>query len=227
MSRLHVIFDLDDTLYPERQFAVSGFRAASNWAYARFGVRGLDAEMEQLLDQGMLGKLFATVLARHVPDHTPDHLKSFQNAYRTCEPDLQLFPDAFDALDHFGQLGPIGLITDGTHAVQAKKVKALAIAPRFTEIVYTDALGADRAFFKPHPRPFEVMEAALGAPGDRYAYVGDNPVKDFVAPNARGWTTVQIARDLGGIHDATRRIPGGDAHYKIACLRELPDLLGM
>ena len=122
--------------------------------------------------------------------------------------------------------GPLGLITDGTHTVQRKKVVALALEPRFHEIVYTDALGDDRAYFKPHPMAFERVAAAIGVPGDRFVYVGDNPVKDFVAPNAMGWITVQIVRD-GGIHDATKVIDGGAPQHKITSLAELPDILGI
>ena len=51
--------------------------------------------------------------------------------------------------------------------------------------------------------------------------------KDFVAPNARGWTTVQIERDVRGIHDAKKRVPGGDAQHQITSLRQLPRVLGL
>jgi putative hydrolase of the HAD superfamily len=105
-------------------------------------------------------------------------------------------------------------------------VAALALEPRFREIVYTDALGEDRAYFKPHPMSFERVAAAIGNPGDRFVYVGDNPVKDFVAPNAMGWTTIQIVRD-GGIHDATKLIDGGAPQHKITSLAALPDILGI
>ena len=40
MSDLVLVFDLDDTLYPEREFALSGFRAAGRWAAAELGVEG-------------------------------------------------------------------------------------------------------------------------------------------------------------------------------------------
>ncbi len=58
MSDLVLVFDLDDTLYPEREFALSGFRAAGRWAAAELGIDGLAAEMTRLLDDGHLGKLF-------------------------------------------------------------------------------------------------------------------------------------------------------------------------
>ena len=226
MSRLRVVFDLDDTLYPERQFALCGFRACGVWAKEQFGVEGVGEEMTRLLDTGMLGKLFKTVLETHMPDHRPEHLVALREAYRGAVAELTLFEDGAWALDHYASLGPLGLITDGTHTVQRKKVAALALEPRFREIVYTDALGEDRAYFKPHPMAFERVAAAIGEPGDRFVYVGDNPVKDFVAPNALGWTTVQIVRD-GGIHDATRAIDGGAPKHKISALTELPGILGV
>ncbi|MEZ5817292.1 MAG: HAD family hydrolase [Hyphomicrobiaceae bacterium] len=228
MRRLHVIFDLDDTLYPERQYAIEGFRAAARWAESEFALTGLAEEMTALLDAGMLGKLFATVLARHVPDHTPDQLQAFHEAYRRCDnPELTLFEDARQALDRYQRQGPIGLITDGTHRVQAKKVRALGIGHRFAKIVYTDSLGSDRAYFKPHRRAFDEMTAALGDPSDRYVYVGDNPAKDFVAPNAMGWTSVLVHRDdHPRIHDVAKVATGGEPHFTVQSLTELPDVLG-
>ena len=58
MSGLVLVFDLDDTLYPERQFALSGFTAAGRWAAAELGIAGLAADMTRLLDGGHLGALF-------------------------------------------------------------------------------------------------------------------------------------------------------------------------
>jgi putative hydrolase of the HAD superfamily len=50
MSELILVFDLDDTLYPERQFALSGFAAAGRWAEAELGLGGLAEDMARLLD---------------------------------------------------------------------------------------------------------------------------------------------------------------------------------
>jgi putative hydrolase of the HAD superfamily len=227
MSRLVLVFDLDDTLYAERQFALCGFRAAAAWAKAELGLDGLDADMTRLLDAGHLGRLFALALEERLPGrHAPEHVKSLIAAYRACEPELTLFDDARWALDHYAGGGPLGLITDGTHAMQLKKVRALTLEQHFKEIVYTDLLGKGRAFAKPHPRSFEMMELALADPGGRYVYVGDNPAKDFVAPNARGWITVQVVRE-GAIHDATRAVSGGAPRHTITALTELPGVLGI
>ena len=226
MTRLRMIFDLDDTLYPEREFAQCGFRAAARWAKAELDIDGLDADMTRLLDAGHLGRLFGMALEERRPGaHTPEHAAALQAAYRNAEAVLHLFPDAEWALQHYSAQGPFGLITDGTHAMQLKKVRALALEPRFAHIVYADTLGEGRAFAKPHARSFELIASLLPEPGCRFVYVGDNPAKDFVAPNALGWITVQVVRD-GGIHDARRIVPGGAAQHQVRALTELPSVLG-
>ena len=46
MSGLCVVFDLDDTLYPEASYARSGLRAAGHWAVVERGLAGLDVVRE-------------------------------------------------------------------------------------------------------------------------------------------------------------------------------------
>ena len=224
MSRtLRVIYDLDDTLYPERSFALSGFRAASAWAAHEWGIDGIADEMTGLLDDGHLGAVFKIALERHHPQHSKQDLARFIEAYRNHEPELELFDDAVAALERSQEYGPMGLITDGTHWVQQNKVQALGIAEHFDTIIYTGALGG-RDFHKPHPRAFEMMEAALAAPDALFVYIGDNPAKDFVSPNARGWATIQVIRE-GGIHDAHAVADGGAPQHRIDSLFELGSVL--
>jgi putative hydrolase of the HAD superfamily len=227
MSGLVLVFDLDDTLYPERQFALSGFEAAGRWAAAELGLEGLAADMTRLLDDGHLGQLFRMALAEKMPEHSPEHLAALLEAYRDHEPELALFEDAGWALSHFAGQARLGLITDGTHRVQAKKVAALGIAPHFREIVFTDALGG-RAYSKPHPKSYELVEAALAEEGHRLVYIGDNPAKDFIVPNARGWTSIMVHRpEHRRIHAGAQVAAGGAPHHTIASLTELPAVLGL
>ena len=223
-----VVFDLDDTLYPERAFAVSGFKAAETWAHGTLGVSmGLAEEMTRLLDEGHLGPLFAMALKAHYPDHTPQQLADLVRIWRDHAPDIQLFDDAAWALAHYAGKGPLGLITDGTHTMQRRKVEALGIAGHFSEMVFTGALGG-RDFHKPHPLAYEKIEAALGGGEARFAYVGDNPAKDFVVPNARGWVSVMVHRPgVPRTHAADAIAAGGAPQHTIASLRELPEVLGV
>lgn len=228
MSALRLVFDLDDTLYPERAFAHGGFRAAGAWAERELGVTGLAARLVALLDDGHLGGAFRIALAECLPGHTDAHVAALLKAYAGHTPDLALFDDARHALEQFAGT-TLGLITDGHARTQSAKVAALGIAPRFKEIIYTGALGPDRAFHKPHPRAFELMERALRRhDDDRFVYVGDNPAKDFLAPNALGWTTVLVDRPHHRphrIHALSAPPAGGVPHAHIETLADLPQVL--
>jgi putative hydrolase of the HAD superfamily len=86
----------------------------------------------------------------------------------------------------------------------------------------------DRSFAKPHPLAFEQMAAAVARPGDRLVYVGDNPAKDFQAPNRLGWTTIQIDRPAARatrIHRNAAALPDGHAQHVITTMDALAELL--
>ena len=222
MNNLRVVFDLDDTLYAERAFAVSAFQAAGAWAASALGVDGLHIDMERLLDQGHLGQLFKLVLDQRGIDQ--QHAAELIEVYRSHAPEsLDLYDDVPPILERFSALGPLGLITDGTVGVQQAKVRALGIEDRFKHIIYTHGLGG-RDYAKPHPAAFEAMQREIGVPAARFVYVGDNPSKDFVSPNRMGWTTVQITRPQR-IHATAVAVEGGQPHYMITSLDELPAIL--
>ncbi len=228
MADLKLIFDLDDTLYPERDFAVGGFRSAARWAEAELGASVDVDRMVALLDDGHLGRLFAIVLAEAKPDHTPDDLKAFVRAYGKQQPDIRMFPDAVEALPHWHARTDLGLITDGHAPTQHAKIAALLLGERFSHIIATGSLGPDRAFHKPHPHAFQLMQAELGKAGDRFVYVGDNLSKDFVAPNALGWTSIWIDRPHHRhhrIHKSAIAPAGGEPQVTIHDLSELERLL--
>lgn len=228
--RTLVVFDLDDTLYPERDFALSGFRAVAAQVEQSHGIAGLDARMAELLDAGHLGALFGIALAEVRPGHTREELDALLAVYRSHTPEITLFEDAARALSRFSANGPLGLITDGTARMQHAKIDALRIRDTFRHIIATDDLGG-RSFSKPHPLSFERMEAELRAhdADARLVYVGDNPSKDFIAPNARGWLSVQVLRDANAptrIHAKATAPPGGEPHAVIASLDDLDTVIG-
>jgi putative hydrolase of the HAD superfamily len=188
-DNVRLVFDLDDTLHSERLYALSGFNAAAAWAERELGVEGLAHEMTTLLDQGHLGAVFERALKKQKPDFSAAELERLRFAYRDHTPAISVYDDVMPLLN--AVTSPMGMITDGSHGMQTRKVEALGLRERFAEIVYTGALGPGRAFIKPHPRAYEMIEAQLGGDGVRMVYVGDNPAKDFVVPNARGWLSVR------------------------------------
>lgn len=216
-----IVLDLDDTLYPERDYARSGLRAAAHRARELEELPDLEERMLALFDAGQRGTIFNRALTETLGAADPLLVEAMVAAYRAHEPEIALFEDAVWALDWAGRSGPMALLTDGYHQTQMLKVVALGIVHRFHTIVYTDALGG-RDWWKPNPAGFEHIEKATG--GSRLVYVADNPRKDFIAPNHLGWLTVRVLRPEGEY--AGELAPeGGEPQRTIASLRDLPDVL--
>ena len=224
MSAVCLVFDLDDTLYPEASFNRGGYRAAGQWAERELGLADLGQTLVDLFDTGRRGDLFDAGLAMlgHPADKAT--VERLIEAYRSHTPELAPFEDAIWALVHYGAHVPLGLITDGFVHVQRGKVAALGIAPRFRHIVYTDALGG-RDFWKPSPAGFEAIERAVPE-SNAFVYIADNAAKDFIAPNARGWRTIRVVRPSGE-YRMSQAPTGGEPHDTIPSLMRLPELLGV
>jgi putative hydrolase of the HAD superfamily len=221
-ARQLLVFDLDDTLYPERSFVLSGFRAASEWLSARYSVFGLYQRASRLFDNGLRRTVFNSALSELGIKDDGSILAALVEVYRSHSPRIALHDDARWALDHFGQRYRLGLLTDGYAKTQRNKVEALGISRRFDPAVYSDDLGRDR--WKPSPAPFLKVMESTGRAGPGCVYVADNPLKDFVAANALGWVTVRVRRSDG---EYRRAAPGGDceALHQIDSLRDLAAIL--
>ena len=86
----------------------------------------------------------------------------------------------------------------------------------------------DRAVAAEVDRITALTVDVLGRSGDRFVYVGDNPAKDFVAPNAMGWTTIMIRRPGARlIHANAETAAGGAAQHVVASLEDLDRVIGM
>ena len=55
-----IIFDMDDTLYPERHYVLSGFRAVAKWFEANYGVsyETSGQTLISLFNKGIRGNTF-------------------------------------------------------------------------------------------------------------------------------------------------------------------------
>ncbi|MFQ5590823.1 MAG: HAD family hydrolase [Phycisphaerae bacterium] len=227
-----VVFDLDDTLYPEREYAFSGFDAVAAAFEDQLGDRRETAAlMRQLFDTRYRHQVFDTLLARlsgsprglHKQRGGAELVQHMIRTYREHTPRIALHSDA-DALLCRLRNSPhkLGLITDGPAQVQWAKIDALALRTCFDAIIPTDELGP--AMAKPNPRAFELMARQLRTRADRCTYVADNAGKDFTAPNALGWTTIHIRR-ADGIYRNSSPAEGGVPRHVIDTLDELDSLL--
>ncbi len=192
-----VLLDLDDTLYPERDYFESGLAAVA----AFLGRGHAEATARALAD---LETSVATYGRNGVLDRVPPPpdlstaeaqgwTRTLLHVYRTHAPTLRLFDDAPALLDTVrARGGRLGLVTDGKSCVQWRKLRALGLEARLDALVVTDDLDIP----KPSPEPFRVAAALLGLPPHACVYIADDPSKDFLGPHALGMGTLHVQRKL-------------------------------
>ncbi|MCC7292951.1 MAG: HAD hydrolase-like protein [Phycisphaerales bacterium] len=214
-----MVFDLDDTLYPERQFALGGFRAvAAAFTDVLGPVESAVRDMTRLFDSAHRRRVFDQLLLERGAPVDAALVQRMIACYRGHTPILSLHDDARRALARLRSVARLALISDGPSAVQWAKLDSLAIRPAFEHIILTDELGEGAG--KPSPLAFERVMSLFAAKAAPCAYVADNPAKDFVAPNPLGWKSVRILR-ADGIYADAPPAPGGEPAVTIESLDEL------
>lgn len=197
MSVRCVVFDIDDTLYLERDYVRSGFLAVDALLRAR-RLEGFFEKAWEAFQSGLRRTIFDETLAAMGHSGQPELIAEMVEAYRGHVPTLALLPDAAECLNRLHTKVALAAITDGPLASQRAKAAALDLARWCRPIVCTEELGPGLG--KPHVAAFQLIESETGHRGSQCAYVADNPVKDFKAPAALGWRTVRIRRP-GGLHE--------------------------
>lgn len=217
-----VVFDLDDTLFPEHQFVLSGFQAVGDWVYRKYSVPNFYLTAKQLYEQNYRGNTFNVALAQLNMLHNFALIEELVSVYREHQPKLTLYADANWAISFYAKIKKLGIITDGYLLTQRNKVNSLGLDRIIETIVYSDEHGRD--CWKPSKVPYLKFMGKLGYQGEECIYIGDNPTKDFVSAKALGWSTVQICRNEGE-YSNIRFLDSHQADYIITSLFELKEII--
>lgn len=168
-----IVFDLDDTLYSEKQYVRSGYKKIAEylgnkeaetklWDYFLKGMPAIDAYLEEINEE----KEKETCL----------------NIYRTQIPEISLYQGVTELLQSLKEKRvKIGIITDGRVEGQRNKISVLGLEHLVDDIIITDELGGIQ-FRKPNDISFRIMQCRWRIPFEEMVYVGDNLAKDFQAP---------------------------------------------
>jgi putative hydrolase of the HAD superfamily len=198
-----VVFDIDDTLYLETDYARSGFRAVGERVERERGLAGFGARCVELFDAGVRGSIFDAALQNY-PD--PDvAVADLVAEYRAHRPDIAMLPDAAALIELLRGRAWFAAISDGPHISQIRKVEALDLRQHGVTTILTDRWGKE--FWKPSPRAYAVIERMFRNVATSFCYIADNPAKDFRAPRARGWTCIRVRR-AGGLHAHAESVSG-------------------
>lgn len=183
-----VIFDLDDTLYSEKEYVRSGYTAVAEylgdttysdrlWPFFESGKSAVD-ELLKELGRGSEKDSVLTV-------------------YRTHKPNLHLYEGVKEMLIRLRACGiKTGIITDGRPEGQHNKISALGLEELVDDIIVTDELGGVQ-FRKPCDIAFRIMQNRWKLPASQMVYVGDNPSKDFQAPKQLGMKSIYFENTDG------------------------------
>lgn len=186
-----VVFDLDDTLYGEKEYIRSGYRAVAKvipqvknaerklW---RFFLEKKPAIDEVLSMEGI---------------YTEEIRQRCLGVYRLHEPDIHLYDGVMELLTKLRcNRYKLGVITDGRPEGQRAKIRVLGLGKYMDHIIVTDELGGVK-YRKPNEAAFIQMADKLNVAFTQMCYVGDNIKKDFSAPLKLGMRAVWFRNQDG------------------------------
>jgi putative hydrolase of the HAD superfamily len=217
-----LIFDLDDTLYYEKEYVLGAFKEVAYYLGNKYGKdeEKLHIKMKEILEDSGRGKIFNIICEEN--DFKED-IKDLVDIYRNSKPKLELYDDSKEFLIWAREKGyKLGIITDGCSKVQWNKVKALRVEQLVDKIILTDDLGKE--FWKPHKKSYSDMISYFNINENEGIYVGDNPNKDFIGARKLGMRTIRIIREKGD-HIKTFLDKEYEADNNITNLMELKYLL--
>ena len=208
-----LVLDLDDTLYKEYDYQTSGLLYVEKKILALYNV-DITGRLLELRAQGVKDIFLELTNILNIPSVTKD---SFQMMYRYHKPKINLTPKVKKFIDiadkKFKQLV---ILTDGRSITQRLKLESLGLLkiPAYISEEWNSE--------KPDKKRFIVIMDKYKI-CNKFCYVGDNPSKDFIAPNNLGWITVGLKGDKNNIFSQDKNRISKDClpHYWVNSLCEI------
>ena len=191
-----VVFDLDDTLYKEFDYQTSGYKEVVRWLEKVYKV-SLQNILYELLSRGSSDILKELCVSAGISENVKTTLLWI---YRLHYPKIQLSKKVEKLIvDMDRNSAGVVILTDGRSITQSLKLQALGLS-RFPAYISED-------YEDQKPSPYRFKKVMQDYPEKSYIYIGDNPKKDFIAPNRLGWLTLGVignsknihSQDLGGL----------------------------
>lgn len=219
-----LVFDMDDTLYLERDYVRSGLDHVARFAATtEEDARSLSSWLWDAFESGIRGDTFDRLRGAFPEVAGRFSTHDLIGAYRAHEPSIELLAGVEETLGALRRRGVrLGVVSDGPPVSQGAKARALELERWFDPIILTGALG--EGYAKPATAAFERISQQWGIADHALAYVADNPEKDFAGPRRLGWTTIRLRdqRQLRFALEPTQADSGPDLE-----IRTPAELLGV
>lgn len=179
-----VIFDLDDTLYPEWSYIKQGFLAVSERLYkdfnlqTRYSSHDIYEVLKDIYTNHTRVKIF-NHLHRFIPEIEINEsyiVDELVPTFRFSNKTLECYPDVKPTLDTLTGKVKIGMVTNGNAQVQNSKIDLLKIRKYFDRIEISGDYSEDKA----KPSTFmllKILDIFQVKPHD-VIYVGNDPATD-------------------------------------------------
>lgn len=185
-----LVLDLDDTLYAEYHYKLSGIQAVCRHIAALYPPHTSDGLLAQIDPESSSWLEQICTLC----EFNNDEKQSLLWLYRLHTPNLNGYMPSEKLKQLIRPFAARVLISDGRSFTQRQKLKALGLLEIFDQLLISEACQSE----KPDEKRFRAVQEAY--PGKTCIYVGDNIKKDFLAPNRLGWLTVGILPQAHNIH---------------------------
>ncbi len=201
-----IFFDLDETIYPERDYRLSGFKVVARWLsdYKNIPTEDIFAKLCEIIDaKGLLYKTCFNELCQTY-DIGINLIPRLVEIFRMHRPTIQPYSDFLQFMNSAKHNYHFGIISDGISKVQRRKMDSLRLNRWFKQsaIIITSELGSSVSKFD--SEVFIKAGSIFGLKGNECFYIGDNPYKDFENPSRQGWITIRIKRGVyADINDNT------------------------
>ncbi len=214
-----LVFDLDDTLYPEISFVKSGFKAVAEFLEKEYDLplKESIAFMLKELENGR-GDIFDKLLkVKNV--YSASLVKKCLSVYRLHKPEIKLDPETLKCFQRFTDY-PKYIITDGNKIVQHNKLVALGLYSMVKRCFITHRHGVNKA--KPSPYCMHKICELEKIEPSQAVYIGDNPKKDFVNLKPIGFKTIRILQGMYKNEPADQKY---NADWSVNSLKEINESL--
>ena len=210
-----IVFDLDEVLYDEKTYVISGFRAVSEFLEKDEAIpkKIIFEYLKRRLKNGR-ERIFNDLLD-NFRIYSQKNLEKCISVYRTHTPKIKLYSDAKDCLKRLKNY-PLYIVTDGNKIVQKNKIKALNLENHVKKTILTSNYGLENS--KPSTFCFQKICDMEKTSPTNLVYIGDDPHKDFVGLKREGFKTIRLFK---GRFKNERLSKEFEADYKIKSLKEI------
>jgi len=186
-----VLFDLDDTLYYEKQFCLSGLNTVSKYVSREISINWNKTYYDLIeLLKNSRKYVFNRLCNKYKLDEK-SYLNKMIEIYRFHDPNITLKKGVKCILNDLEKTGfSMGIITDGYRITQWKKIDALGISSLMEFIHINDEYHKDE--WKPCSISFKKALDFFNVQPDSMLYIGDNWEKDFLGAKELNIITVGI-----------------------------------